>query len=433
MNRPDPYPVVPLDGPLDATVELPGSKSITNRALVCAALADGTSTLRGVLDADDTTAMARGLRALGADITILDDVAIVHGTAGALPAVASADDSVTVDADLSGTTARFLLAVAALAEGTVTVDGGAPLRERPVADGVRALVWLGRDAVASEGDRLPVTVRPDRSVDRLAKAIAVRGDVSSQFLTGLLLAAPCLPEGLEIVVDGPLQSRPYVDMTLAVMAAFGVTVDEVDTNRFRVPPGGYRAADHRIEPDASAASYFFAAAALCGGTVTVPGLGSGSLQGDLRFVEVLRALGADVEVAADRTTVRGGRLGGGLVEMGDISDTAQTLAAIAPCATGPITIEGIGFIRRKETDRIAAVVTELRRLGVDAVELDDGLRVEPGPVAPGVVQTYHDHRMAMSFAVLGLRVAGVEIADPGCVSKTFPTFWDVLDEMRGDA
>lgn len=432
MSLPDPLPVEPLTGPLDATVALPGSKSLTNRALVCAALADGTSTLRGVLDADDTAAMVSGLRTLGVDISLDGDVATVHGTGGTLPAVAGPADAVTVDADLSGTTARFLLAVAALARGTVTVDGGAPLRERPVADGVRALVWLGRDVAAATDDRLPVVVRPDPSVEHLAKAIAVRGDVSSQFLTGLLLVAPCLPEGLEIVVDGPLRSRPYVDMTIAVMAEFGVAVEEVDTNRFQVPAGGYRACDHHVEPDASAASYFFAAAALCGGTVTVPGLGSASLQGDVRFVEVLRALGAHVEVGTDRITVRGDRLEGGLVNMADISDTAQTLAAIAPFAAAPVTIEGIGFIRRKETDRIAAVVAELRRLGVDAVELDDGLRVEPGPVTPGVVRTYHDHRMAMSFAVLGLRAPGVEIADPGCVSKTFPTFWDVLERLRSD-
>ncbi|MFN8051093.1 MAG: 3-phosphoshikimate 1-carboxyvinyltransferase [Acidimicrobiales bacterium] len=420
---PDPLPVEPLTGPLAATVVIPGSKSLTNRALVCAALGDGPSVLTGVLDSDDTRVMLDGLRALGVQIDDADDRVTVWGRRGRFDGGAR-----TVDAGLSGTTSRFLLAVAALCPGPVTVDGGAPLRARPMADGVAALEALGCE-VASDGGRLPITVaRPE---DEFTGSITVRGEVSSQFLSGLLLAAPCLPDGLEITVDGPLQSVPYVEMTIAVMRAFGARVEQSDDLRwFAVEPTGYQHTAYAIEPDASAASYVLAAAALCGGTVTVPGLGSDSVQGDVRFAEVLRTYGATVTVTSDSVTVTGDRLLGGDVDMGDISDTAQTLAAIAPFAEAPTTIHGIGFIRGKETDRIAAVVTELGKLGVVASEQPDGLHVEPGDVSPATVDTYDDHRMAMSFAVLGLRAPGVAIADPGCVSKTFPGFWNTLEDMR---
>ena len=235
-------------------------------------------------------------------------------------------------------------------------------------------------------------------------------------------------------MDGHLQSVPYVAMTVAVMAAFGASV-EVGANfgRFEVADTGYSACDYPIEPDASAASYPLAAAALCGGTVVVEGLGAASVQGDVRFAEVLAAYGAEVTIEPDRITVRGAALRGGTFDLADISDTAQTLAAIAPFAEAPTEILGIGFIRRKETDRVAAMVGELRRLGIDARELDDGLRIVPGPLKPAVVQTYDDHRMAMSFALVGLRSDGVSIADPGCVAKTFPTYWRMLAQLAASA
>lgn len=425
VGLPDPLTVEPLVGTLDTTVTIPGSKSITNRALVCAALAAGTSTLSGVLDSDDTAAMVSCLRTIGIGIELDGDRATVRGGAGVVPVT-----DVTLDANQSGTTARFMLAVAALADGPLTVDGHPQLRGRPMADGIDAVRAIGR-TVVSAGESLPVTVSPTGEPD--AASIRVRGDVSSQFLTGLLLAAPCLPHGLEIVVDGHLQSAPYVAMTIAVMEAFGAHVDSSDSfDRFVVHGTGYTARSYAIEPDASAASYPLAVAALCGGRVTVAGLGGDSLQGDIGFADVLERYGASVELTADSVTVTGGRLLGGTFDMAEISDTAQTLAAIAPFAEAPTEITGIGFIRRKETDRIGAVVTELRRLGVNAVELDDGLRIEPGPVRHGVVQTYEDHRMAMSFAVLGLR-SGVAIADPACVSKTFPTYWQMLDTLRAAA
>jgi len=426
-SLPDPLPIEPLSGPIpDVTVPIPGSKSITNRALVCAALGNGPSVLTGILDSDDTNAMLEALRTLGIQIEVDGDRASVWGCSGRLPV-----RSATLDVRMSGTTSRFLLPLAALGKDSITLDGHESMRARPMADGIAAIEALGRSVTSNDGC-LPVTVAPDPDVDELAGSVEVRGDVSSQFLSGLLLVAPCLPDGLEITVDGPLQSVPYVDLTVAVMRAFGAKVEVADDRRwFAVEPTGYQQISYDIEPDASAASYFLAAAALCGGSVTIDGLGSDSLQGDVRFAEVLRSCGADVELRPGSVTVTGGALSGGVFDLADISDTAQTLAAIVPFASASVTVEGIGFIRRKETDRIHAVVTELQRLGVGAAELDDGFVIEPGPVSPGTVQTYDDHRMAMSFAILGLKVPGIAIADPGCVAKTFPGFWATLELLRG--
>jgi 3-phosphoshikimate 1-carboxyvinyltransferase len=290
----------------------------------------------------------------------------------------------------------------------------------PLVDAVRSL------GASVDGDALPVTVRgPMRG-----GTVRLPGDVSSQFLSGLLLAGPHLAGGLRVELTTPLVSAPYVAMTAAVMRAFGVDVER-DGEAWVVPEGRYRATTFAIEPDASAASYFFAAAVLTGGRVTVPGLGRGSLQGDLAFVDVLERMGAVVERGGDATTVAAGpHLTGVDADLSALSDTAQTLAAVAVFADSPTRVRGIGFIRRKETDRVAAVVRELRRCGVEAEETDDGFVVHPGAPRPAVVETYDDHRMAMSFALLGLRVAGIAIADPDCVAKTFPGFWDALEELR---
>jgi 3-phosphoshikimate 1-carboxyvinyltransferase len=278
-----------------------------------------------------------------------------------------------------------------------------------------------------------------RCASRPLDSVSVRGDVSSQFLSGLLLAAPCMRDGLVVEVTTELVSVPYVEMTLSVMTAFGArVVHDVDSDGRRtisVESGGYRAVErYVVEPDASAASYFFAAAAICGGTVRVDGLGMDSLQGDVAFVDALEQMGCQVERAADHLTVVGASdLRGVEVDFTDISDTAQTLAVVAPFASSPTTITGIGFIRGKETDRIAAVVAELRRCGISAEELPDGIRVAPGAPQPAVVDTYDDHRMAMSFALLGLRAPGIVIRDPGCVAKTFPGYWTALEGLRRTA
>ena len=421
-DLPDPLPVAPADRPVDATVELPGSKSITNRALICAALASGSSTLRGWLDADDTRAMIGALRNLGIDVRTGVDGALLVGGDGPEPRV------VSVDARQSGTTSRFLLPMLALDGTARRIDGDEQLRVRPMGEAFDALRSLGA-RVEAEGvpGFLPAVVEgPLRGGE-----VELAGDVSSQFLSGLLLAGPHMPNGLQVTVTTELVSRPYVDMTVAVMRAFGADVTQTDDRSWAIEPKRYTGTDHTVEPDASAASYAWAAAVVTGGAVTVEGLHRGSLQGDVAFAEVLGQMGAEVRWDDDAVTVAAGHeLRGIDVDMAQLSDTVPTLAVVAAGAEGPTTIDHVGFIRHKETDRIAAVVAELARCGVGAEETSDGLRIIPGPVQPAVVQTYRDHRMAMAFGVLGLRADGIQIADPGCVAKTFPGFWELLDRLR---
>lgn len=437
----DPLTVEPLVRPPDATVVVPGSKSITNRALVCAALASGTSVITGALLSDDTDAMVGCLGQLGVRCEVdpgadahpdgpQDPVIVVHG--GGAPT----GEGAVLDARLSGTTARFIAPVCVLGGSTVVLDGDVPLRERPMADLWLALSDLGAEVVPlGAHGHLPVELSGGpRGIS--GGSVVIRGDVSSQFLSGLLLSAPAMPAGLNVTLDGPLVSRPYVEMTVDVMRSFGAEVDlrEADgrIEGIQVAPRRYEATEFVVEPDASSASYFFALAAATGGRVRVDGLGSGSSQGDLHFTDVLASMGAEVRRGADFTEVQGtGHLTGVEVDMVDISDTAPTLGAIAPLATSLTTVTGIGFARGKETDRIAAVVAELNRLGIAAEETDDGFVVHPGRVGPGVVRTYDDHRMAMSFAVLGLVTGGVSIADPRCVAKTFPGFWTEVERLRG--
>jgi 3-phosphoshikimate 1-carboxyvinyltransferase len=423
----DTHAVQPLDRPPDVTIPVPGSKSLTNRALVTAALASGSSRVEGALFADDTEAMLGCLGALGVGMEIdrEGERITVEGCDGALPA-----GPATLDARLSGTTARFLAPMLALGRGRYVLDAGAPFRARPMGTVLEAVAALGVQVEElGEPGHLPaaLTARPGQHPGRLA----VAGDVSSQFLSGLLLTAPCLPEGLEIDVTTDLVSVPYVQLTLDVMTAFGAHVHRPDQRTFRVAGGGYTATDYAVEPDASAATYFLAAAAITGGRVRVPGLGTGARQGDAAFADVLARMGAEVVRDEGGVEVVGtGRLTGIEVDLADLSDTAQTLAAVAVFAEGPTRVTGIGFIRRKETDRIAAVVTELRRCGIDAEEEADGFVVHPGRPRPATVRTYDDHRMAMSFALLGLMVDGITIADPGCVAKTFPGYFETLDMLR---
>jgi 3-phosphoshikimate 1-carboxyvinyltransferase len=384
-------------------VVVPGSKSLTNRALVCAALAEGTSTITGALVADDTAAMTGCLVGLGARVAWEGTTATVEGIGGGV-SVTGAD----LDARLSGTTSRFVLPLLALGAGRYRLDGREPLRRRPMGPALDALRALGA-VVHEEGapGHLPVTV----SGPVTAESVRVRADVSSQFVSGLLLAAPVMPHGLRIELEGDLVAAPFVSMTTAVMREFGAVVDGL-----HVSPGGYRARTYAVEPDASAASYFYAAAAITGRDIRVAGLAEPSLQGDLAFRQVLARMGRPLH--------------GIDVDLGDMPDMAQTFAAVAALADGPSRVRGVAVIRGHETDRIRAVVTELRRVGIGAEETDDGFVVEPAPLRPAVVETYDDHRMAMSFALLTLVEPGIEIADPGVVAKTFPGFWDALATVR---
>ncbi len=418
-----PYRVRPLDGPLSATVEVPGSKSVANRALVCAALAEGRSVVRGVPDGDDTAAMVDGLAALGVAVAPAGEADLtVHGRGGAVI------PGGTVQARLAGTTSRFLTALAALADGPVTVDGAPPLRARPMTPLHDALRDLGA-GVEPNGPpgHLPVTIRGPL---RRGGAIRLRGDVSSQYLSALMMIGPLLPGGLRLELTTALVSRPYVGITAAVMAAFGVEGVAVGHDAVVVPEGAYRPTDYGVEPDASSAGYPLAAAAVAGGTVHVPGLTDASLQGDARFGEVLADMGCEVAVGAAGTTVtREGPLRGVRVDMVDMSDLVPTLAVVAPFALGPTTITGVGFVRSKESDRIGDLCAELRRAGVGATEHADGLTVAPGPPGPARFDTHHDHRLAMGLALFGLVVDGVEIADPDVVAKSWPGYWRMLESL----
>lgn len=411
--------LVERSGRVDAAVAVPGSKSIANRALVCASLADGTSTLTNLPDGDDTTALLTAMAALDVGVSSDAGRAVVHGSGPSWPAA-------HLHAGLAGTTSRFLTALVALGERPITVDGDPPLRSRPFGPLLDALTQLGVSLEYGErAGHLPITVTGPPS----GGTVSLRGDVSSQFVSALMMIGPLLPSGLVLELTSPLVSVPYVDLTADVMGWFGVDGIERTHDRIAIPPGRYSSGDVMVEPDASSASYPLALAAVLGGRVTVEGLGLGALQGDARFADLLGAMGCAVTRTTRTVTVEsGGTLRGIDVDMSDISDLVPTVAIVATCASTPTRIRGVGFIRAKESDRLGDLTAELRRLGVDIDETDDGLEIRPstGGWHGGRVDTHHDHRLAMAFGVLGARIGGVDVAEPGVVSKSWPGFWDML-------
>jgi 3-phosphoshikimate 1-carboxyvinyltransferase len=451
--------MLPLTRPPSIAVEVPGSKSITNRALVLAALTarGGACTLRGALRSEDTEIMVECLRALG--FRVLADwsnsLVVVSSGAGKARIPVS-------DADLfvgnSGTTMRFLSAVVALGHGTYRLDGVPRMRERPIGDLLDALKQLGVNA-RGEGNNgcPPVIVEADGLPGGI---VCIKGNVSSQFLSGLLLAAPFGDGRFTIKAEGQLVSAPYVFMTVQMLkqwglegsyhlrgacsefwgetanlgpARFGHDTDHIcfhipGDQRSEYTPHALQTYD--IEPDASAASYFFAAAAITGGRVTVLGLPEKSLQGDVAFVDVLADMGCRVERCSSGITVHGRPLHGIDTDMNDISDTVMTLAAVACFAEGPTTIRNVAHIRHKETDRIAALATELRKVGAEIQEFDDGLTITPKSLHGASISTYNDHRMAMSMSLIGLKVPGIVIENPGCTAKTYPDFFADLEKLR---
>ncbi|MFD8751309.1 3-phosphoshikimate 1-carboxyvinyltransferase [Kitasatospora sp. NPDC059577] len=409
-------------------VEIPGSKSITARALFLAAAADGVTTLHRPLASDDTEGFAQGLETLGYGVEQAADRWRITGRPAG-PAVANAE----VYCRDGATTARFLPALAAAGHGTYRFDASAQMRRRPVAPLTRALRELGVDLRHEEAEgHHPLTVV---AAGVRGGALTLDAGESSQYLTALLLLGPLTRDGLRITVTR-LVSAPYVGITLAMMREFGVEVTREltsDGEVFEVPPGGYRATGYAVEPDASTASYFFAAAAVAGREVTVPGLGRDALQGDLRFVEVLRRMGVRADIGSDRTTVTGdGTLSGTTVTMRDISDTMPTLAAIAPFASGPVRIEDVHNTRVKECDRLEACAANLRAMGVTVATGDDWIEIHPGTPRPVEIATHGDHRIVMSFAVTSLRTPGITFDDPGCVRKTFPGFHEAFARLRAD-
>ena len=422
-------PIAPATGPVHASVRVPGSKSITNRALLLAALADGPSTIDGALFSDDSRWFVEGLRRLGVAVEV-DEPArrvVVQGAGGPPPA-AQAD----LWAELAGTAARFLLAYCCLGHGRFRVDGTARMRERPMADLLETLQALGADC-RSRGlnGGLPVEVR---AAGLRGGQAGVRGDVSSQFLSALLMVAPYAERSVELTLTTPLAAGPYVDITVAMMASFGVRVERRGYDWFRIPTGQrYHPLAYAVEPDASSASYFLAAAALTGGRVRVEGLPANALQGDIRFLDVLEQMGCAVTRASEWVEVAGPpQLRGVDVDMSAIPDMTLTLAALAPFATGPTAIRNVAFIRHHETDRIAACVKELRKLGVDVEERPDGLTIFPGWKGGAILDAHHDHRVAMAFALAGLKIPGVAIEGAECVAKTFPDFFERFADLTAD-
>jgi 3-phosphoshikimate 1-carboxyvinyltransferase len=423
--------IVPLTKPPQATVRVPGSKSITNRALVLAALSDPRtgSELRGVLHSEDTEVMANCLRELGFQIRTDWKAGVVHVRRGVSvsPIPARSADLFVAN---SGTSMRFLTALVSLGEGSYRLDGVARMRERPIEDLLSALRQLGVNAYSERGNGCPPVLVEANGLN--GGRVRIRGDVSSQFLSGLLMAAPLARAEIAIEVDGPLVSAPYVVMTVEMMEQFGAKIETDLRSHFRpyrIP--SYEPQTYDVEPDASAASYFLGAAAITEGSVTIPGLDAIALQGDINFVGPLESMGCKFDFGASGITVRGGPLHGIDVDMNDISDTVMTLAAVACFAEGPTTIRNVAHIRHKETDRLAALATELRRIGAEVTEFADGLTITPRPLHGAEIETYNDHRMAMSMALIGLRVPGIVIKNPGCVAKTYPHFFTDLEQLRG--
>jgi 3-phosphoshikimate 1-carboxyvinyltransferase len=418
--------ITPVNHPLNAIVRVPGSKSLTNRALMISALANGTTRLTNALFSDDSRYFVEALQTLGFDVQ-LDEAnheMIVTGLGGKIPATKA-----ELFVGNSGTTARFLSALLTLGNGEYVLDGEPRMRERPIGDLIYALHQLGVEMEATNNCP-PVEIFAKGLMGGKTK---IAGNISSQFLSALLMVAPYARSPIKIELTTELSSKPYVDMTITIMRDFGIEIERYEYSKFTIHPASYfPLSSYPIECDASAASYFFAAPAICGGTVCVENISRKSLQGDIHFLEVLSQMGCTVTETDVGLQVTGTTdLRGIDVDMRDIPDTAQTLAAVAPFAASPTRIRGIASARLKETDRIHATCTELTRLGVRVEEHADGMTIHPvEKMRPAIIQTYNDHRMAMAFSLIGLRFDGVTIENPSCVSKTFPGYFDVLESLR---
>jgi 3-phosphoshikimate 1-carboxyvinyltransferase len=421
-----PWSAPTADTPIDATVAVPGSKSITNRALLLAALADGPSLLRRPLRSRDSQLMADALRALGTTVDQRED-----GTWLVTPAPLRGP--AVVDCGLAGTVMRFVPPAAAVADGDVRFDGDPRARERPMGTVLGALRALGADI---DGDSLPFRLHGTGALP--GGAVTIDASASSQFVSGLLLSGARYRRGLTVHHDGePVPSLPHIDMTVDMLRSAGVDVDDSDPNTWRVAPSAIRGREWDIEPDLSNATPFLAAAAVVGGTVTVPGWPVRTTQPGDAIRAILVAMGVTVRLDDDGLTVTGdGTLSGVDHDMHDIGELTPTVAALAALADGPSRLRGIAHLRGHETDRLAALVAEINRLGGDAEETEDGLVIRPTPLHGGVWRAYADHRMATAGAVVGLRVPGVEVDDIATTGKTlpdFPAMWDTLLRRHGAA
>ncbi len=421
----DALPIATRDA-LDASVRVPGSKSLTNRALLVAALASGRSRLSGGLESDDTRVMLDALAQLGCHVAVDGGAWRVPGCNGRLRAPEG-----RLYVGNSGTTARFLTAASTLADGPVVIDGNARMRERPISDLVHALERLGsRCEILGEGGCPPVRVAGGGLYGGTARIDASR---SSQYVSAVLLAAPYAAKDVDLAFeDGILVSRPYVELTLQIMDAFGAEARFEAGGGLHVAAGRpYSAREYAVEPDASSAAYPFCAAAIAGGRVRVEGIPRNSIQADLGLLDVLERMGCTVVRGDTFAEVHGAPAGlrGVDVDMNDLPDAVLALAVVALFADGATRIRNVANLRIKETDRLAALECELRKLGADARAGADDLTIVPGPLRPAEIDTYDDHRIAMAFALAGLRIPGVVIRDPGCVSKTWPDYFAMFEHL----
>ena len=406
------------------SVSVPGSKSVANRALMIAALSNGSSTISNLPDGDDTEAMLKALSELGVTIEHVDkDTVTVTGPVQPLEAC-------EVNAHLAGTTSRFLLAMCCLSSVPVTVTGEAPLLARPVGDLVHALRTIGFAVSPEASSSLPLTVSSGGELSEVKNAVTIRGDISSQFISALMMIGPVLPRGLVISIEGELVSRSYVEMTANVMSAFGATV-EIRESEVIIGAQSYTPINFAVEPDYSSAAFPIVGAVLAGCSVRIPGLMHSRLQGDVRILEIAEAMGAyvlsekdDVIVGRKKTTP----IRPITTNMSDCSDLVPVVATLASFADGPSELTGIGFIRAKESDRLGDLATELRKTGTQIEVLEDGLRILPSSMRYGAsLETHHDHRLAMSFALLGLMIPGIEILNHNVVSKSWPSYWVAME------
>lgn len=412
-----------LETTLDASVTVPASKSYTNRALILAAIADGESLIETPLKSDDTLFMAEALRLFGVDVVEGENNFKITGTGGKLK---SPEKEIYVGN--AGTAMRFLATFAVLSSHKTVLTGDERMKERPIEDLLKALRDLGFTARSINGNGCPpIEVQGGETISR---QISLPGNLSSQYLTSLLLSLPILGKPITINIQGELTSAPYIDITLDILSDFGITIERVGDKSFHIDPNQrYLAKKYMVQGDASSASYFFAAAAVTGGKVTVRGINPATLQGDIKFLDMLEEMGCQIEKQNNSVTVTGKKLKGICIDMNRMPDVVQTAAITALFAEGNTRITNVANLRIKETDRISALSGELKKLGAGIKEGKDWIEIQPGQYQGATIDTYNDHRMAMSFAVAGLKIPGVSIKNPQCVNKSFPgffNFWDTL-------
>ena len=407
----------PLKEGIKLNITIPGSKSLTHRALITAALADGKSLLKNILIAEDTLLTASALKKMGVKIEIENTNAKVLGTGGQLTAPAE-----PIYLGNSGTSMRLLTGICALGKGRFVLTGNERMKQRPIEPLLDALRKWTVKAYSEKNNGCPPVIIEANGLK--GGETEIDPSLSSQFLSALLLAAPYAEAEAVIKIKGRLASRPYVDLTLQVMAAFGVEVENQDYHVFKVKKRHYKAREYTIEGDCSTASYFWAAAAILKGEITVRPIFIHSRQADLGFVKILEKMGCKSEIKDDGIKIIGGELKGIEVDMNQMPDVVPTLAIVAAFAKGKTIITNVGHLRHKECDRLHALATELKKMGIKAEEKEDTLIIEGGRPQGAVIETYNDHSIAMSFAIAGLKVANIEIINPKCVKKSFPEFWE---------